>query len=113
MADEWQAIADSILATIKDEAKDFLDQNKAVKDLLEDRAKRIAQLGLDYIKETDPAKKIELEVDMDIVKQTIVNEVSAIALNGQTASIAAFKATVATALGALVKYLPIILAHVI
>lgn len=112
MSDEWKAIADSILATVKEQAKDFLDQNQDVKALLEDRAKRLAELSLSYIHETDPAVRVQIQVSMDIVQQTIVNEVSALALNGQTASIAAFKATVATALGALVKYLPVILAHV-
>lgn len=112
MADEWKALADSILATIEDSAKGFLDANQDVRDILKDRAQRMAKLSVQYLTEADPAQRTQMEVDMDIVQQTIVNEVSALALNGQTASIATFKATVATALAGLVKYLPAILAAI-
>lgn len=109
---EWSNLADSILDTIKDRANDFLEANQPAKELLQDRAEELAKLSVEYVKETDDAKRAAIVTEMNIVKQTVVNELGALALNGQTASIAAFKDVVNTALGALIKYIPAILAHI-
>jgi len=109
MSNPWDGIAESILGTIKGRAKEFLDENKEAKDLLVDRAQALAKLAFQYKTETDEEKKIDLLAEIEIVKQTIENELSALALNGKAASIATFKEIVGTALGALVKYLPAIL----
>lgn len=112
MSAEWKQLAEAVLATIKDNAEDFLNDNQAAKALLEDRAKKLAEYSLRYVQESDDQKRAEIMVEMEIVKQTIINELAAVALNGQTASIATFKEVVNTALSSLLKYLPIILSAI-
>ncbi len=110
--DPWKDIADSVLATIKDRASDFLDANKPAKDFIEDRVQTLAKYTFEYVKESDEPTRKAIMTEMVIVKQTIENELSALALNGQTASIQAFKDVVGTALGALIKYAPVLLAAI-
>lgn len=108
----WDGIADSILDTIKGRAKDFLEQNVAAKDMLTDRARALAQLVFEYKIATDAGVKAGILHEIEVVRQTIENELSALALNGKAESIAAFKEIVGTALGAVVKYLPAILSAI-
>lgn len=112
MSEEWKALADSILDTIKGRAKKFLDDNQEAKDILTERTKALAKLAWQYKRESDEAKRAEILTEMGIVKQTIENEISALALVGKAESISAFKEVVGTALGAVVKYIPIILSMV-
>lgn len=112
MSDEWKALGNSIFDTIKARASKFLDENAAAKDLLADRAQAFAQIAFEYKVATDSTKKGELLHEMEIVKQTIENELSALALVGKAESISTFKEIVGTALGAVVKYLPAILSAI-
>lgn len=109
MSEEWETLADSILATVKSRAKEFLDENAEAKDFIAERAKSFAKLAIEYRLETDEANKKDILHEMELDQQAVENELSALALNGKEASKAAFKEIVGTAFGALIKYLPAVL----
>ena len=110
MSEPWEPLRDSIVATIKERAKEFLDDNAEAKEFLADRAEDAARLAVAYKLETDEANKKSLLHELELVRQTVENEVSALALTGKEASKSLFKEIVNTAFGALVKYLPTVLA---
>lgn len=112
MSDEWKAVADSILETIKGRGKKFLDENTAARELLTDRAQVLGKLIWKYKLESEEVKRMEIMAEVAIVKQTVENELSALALIGKVESIAAFKDVVGTAFSAIIKYLPVILAAI-
>jgi acyl-CoA reductase-like NAD-dependent aldehyde dehydrogenase len=109
MSDEWKSLAASIIDTIKVRANKVLEENAAAKDMLIERAQALAKLAFQYKFESDSAKREEILHEMALVKQTIENELSALALVGKAESISTFKEVVGTALGAVIKYLPAIL----
>jgi hypothetical protein len=112
MSDEWKDIADSILDTVKVRAKKFLEENEAAKDLLTNRVQVLAKLMWQYKVESEEAKRDEILHEMALVKQTIENELSALALVGKAESISTFKEVVGTVFSLTIKYLPAILAAI-
>jgi hypothetical protein len=102
----------SIIDAVEARAKDFLSENSDAKTFLYDRAQRLAKLGYDYALETDDAKKQTITDDMKIVKQSMENEIAAVAVNAAVASRDLFKAVLGTAMDTLIKALPVILAAV-
>lgn len=109
---DWKEIANSILGTIKERGAAVLEENKPALAFLEDRAEALAKLAWEYKFEDDAAKKAAIMTELEIVKQTIENELSALALVGKAESIATFKDIVSTAISGLVKYLPVILSAI-
>lgn len=104
-----KALGAKLFEEIKADGKDFLDQNSAAKDLLIDRTEELARLTLQYKFESDEAARADLLNEMKIVQQTIQNEISALALAGQAAAKDLFMKVVNTAVGALIKFVPMLL----
>ena len=103
-------LKNAIIDSVKARAKDFLDKNKDAKDFLIERAERLAKLAAQYALETDGSKRGVLKNDMEIVKQTMENDVSAVAVAAATASRDLFKSLLGTAMDMLIKALPTIVA---
>ena len=112
MADEWKDLANSIIETIRTRSKKVWDDNAPARKLIEDAAQDFAKLALRYKLETDPNAQDVIQQEMAIAKQTIENEVSALALIATAEAKATFLAVVSTAFGMLMKALPVILAAV-
>lgn len=112
MSEPWDGIAESIYGTIKVRANKFLEENEAAKDLIVDRTKALAKLAWEYKLEGNDLERDEILHEMTVVKQTIENELSALALVGKAESVSTFKEIVSTALGAVIKYLPAILSAI-
>lgn len=108
MSVPWEDLAQSILGTIRERAKDFLSQNDQAKQLVEERAVELAKLLVEYGAETDEVVRKDILNEIAIVRQTIENELSAVALNGKTESIATFKEIVGSVFSTVVKVLPVI-----
>jgi hypothetical protein len=100
----------SIIDAVEARAKDFLAANADAKTFLYDRAQRLAKLGYEYTLETDDAKKQSLVDDMKIVKQSMENEIAAVAVDAAAASRDLFKSILGTAMDVLIKALPAIMA---
>lgn len=113
---DYQAILDglkdAVLGVVKGDAKDFLDQNKDAKDFLEDRAKRIIELGKGYALAGSDDERDSITERLAIVQQSIRTELAGIALTAEVQARATFANIVHTALGVLVKMIPVVLAAI-
>lgn len=114
MADiDVKGLADSILASMKEGAGDFLDQHQDAKDFVTDRAKRAAELTADLAKAVatgDDAERKRIRELMAVVEQSVRNELSRVALDASVASRAQFEAAVKSVFAFAVKALPALLA---
>lgn len=103
----------AILAPVKERSKKFLDDNKDAGEFLEDRAKRIAELGVELVRAGDDDEKREnIMTQMAVVQQTIQNQLSAVAVHASIESRELFGKILGTALDVLVKAIPVILAAI-
>lgn len=108
MADTWETLKDQIVSVVQERAKDFIDSNVGVKALLLERAERLAKLTENYLTTVDPTARLKLLDTMEVVRQTITNEIDAAAANASLAAKSVFKEIVGTAFGMLIKTLPVI-----
>jgi len=112
MAIDYAKIIDdlknSIVGPVTDAARKLLADNKDAAQFLEDRAKRVAELGADYIKASDDAARQTVMDQLEVVKQSIQNEISSVAVTASAASRETFKNVLNVALGVVLKALPII-----
>lgn len=105
-------LKDSIVGPVTEAAKKLLTDNKDAAQFLEDRALRVAELGVDYIKASDDAARASVMGQIEVVRQTIQNEISSVAVNASTEARATFKNVMNVALGVVLKALPIIVAAI-
>lgn len=103
-------LKDAVTGTVKDVSKDFLDQHKDAKDFLEEQAKDMATLGVDYVKATDDAERAKIEFQMKLVAQSVRNKLAGIALDAEAEAKATFGKILETALSVAIKVLPVVLA---
>lgn len=107
-------LEDSVTRPVKEISKDFLDQHKDAKDFLEDQARDLAALGVDYLKAQDDASHDKIEFQMKLVVQSVRNKLSGIALDAEAAAKETFakvlESALGTALNIAIKVLPVVLA---
>lgn len=103
-------LKDSVVGTIKEEAKAFLDKHQDAKDFVEERGKRLAELGVEYVKATDDAGREQVLLQMKVVQQSIRNEIASIAVGAEAQAKATFAKIVDTAVGVLIKAIPVLIA---
>jgi hypothetical protein len=112
MASQLDALKDAIVDTVKAQVQDFLTENKDAREFLEDRAKRMAKLGLEYLQAGGDADREVVLQDMKIVQQTIRNDMAAVAVNAAVASRETFMKVLSAAGDVLIKALPVILSSI-
>jgi hypothetical protein len=114
MAIDYQKIIDdlkdAVVAPVTAAAQKLLADNKDAAEFLQDRAKRVAELGVDYIKAGDDAAREAVMLQLQVVQQSIQNEISQVAVNASVESRATFKNVMGVALNVLLKALPVIVA---
>lgn len=104
-------LKDSILSSVKDRSKKFLEDNKDARDFLEDRAKRLAELGVELVRAgSDEEKRQAAFTQLAVVQQSIQNQLSAVAIHASLESREMFGKILGTAVDVIVKALPVILA---
>lgn len=108
----FSELKDAILEPVKAGSKKFLDDNKDARDFLEDRAKRLAELGVEFAQSSDPEERQKVLKQLEIVQQSIRNELSQVALGAAIESRNLFSQAVNTAVGVLLKMLPTVLAFI-
>jgi hypothetical protein len=111
MSDVLNELTDKIVAIVKERAGDFLEDNNLSKDFLQDRAKRLAKLMIKLAKASENQKAI-VEKDIEIVRQSMENELSTLAVNASTEARATFKAVLGTVFEFAQKLLPLVLSAV-
>lgn len=114
MAIDYQKIIDdlkdSVVGPVTEAAKKLLADNKDAAEFLQDRAKRVAELGVDYIKAGDDAARAAVMLQLQVVQQSIQNEISGVAVTASVEARATFKGVMSVALNVLLKALPVIVA---
>jgi hypothetical protein len=116
MAIDYNKVIDdlksSIVGPVTDAAKKLLADNKDAAQFLEGRAKRVAELGVDYLKASDDAARDSVMVQLQVVQQSIQNEISKVAVTASVEARATFQSVMGVALNVLLKALPIIVAAI-
>ena len=102
-------LKDAITGTVKAASQDFLDQHKDAKDFLEDQARDLAALGVDYLKAKDDDARTKIEFQMKLVAQSVRNKLAGIALDAEAEAKATFGKVLETALSVAIKILPVVL----
>ena len=106
-----EALAGSLKDLIKGRTAEYLNEQKEKKEFLEERAKRLAELTIDYAKAHE-ADRPRIKAQMEIVFDTIQNELyaAAVILSGEARQ--TFKDVLGTVLDYGIKILPKLLAAV-
>lgn len=116
MAIDYKKIVEDLTAAVVDPVKaaasGLLASNKDAADFLQDRAKRVAELGVDYLKASDDAAREAVVLQLQVVRQSIQNELSQVAVGASTESRATFGRVLDAAVGVLIKAIPIIVAAI-
>jgi len=104
-------LKEGVVSTVREHVGKFLDENADAKVFLEDRAKRLAELAVALVKvgANEMARKAVM-YDISIVRQSMANEISAVAVAASKASRETFRAVLGTAADILVKVAPKLLA---
>lgn len=116
MAIDYKKIIEDLKAAVVDPvteaASALLENNKDAADFLEDRAKRVAELGVEYLKAPDDAAREAVVLQLEVVRQSIQNELSQVAVGASIESRATFGRVLDAAVGVLIKAIPIIVAAI-
>lgn len=102
VADIQKAITDAVSG----QTAEFINQNLGAKKFLEDRAKRLAQLGAAYVTAKDEDERKMILGDMNICKQSCLNEIMTVTILATAETRSAFKAALVAAIEVLIKALP-------
>lgn len=95
-----EALAGGIKDLLKGRLDRFLDSNRNKKEFLEERARRFAELTVEFARAKDDAERAQISGRMDTVKDTIQNELYASAVDVSTE----FRASVSDVLGTAVDW---------
>lgn len=95
-----EALAGGLKDLLKGRLNRFLDSNKDKKEFLEERARRLAELTVELAKAQTDAERAEILLRLDVVKDTIQNELYAAAVNVS----AEFRSTASEVLGTVLDY---------
>lgn len=101
--DLYQGIVDRIEAR----GKKFLDENAGSRDFVYERAKRLATLGVSYLAASDDDTRTRVDGQIESARQSIENELSAVAVNAAIAAREEFMGIVNDVVGVLRTLLPI------
>ena len=97
-----------IIDRIEADAKKFLDDNAGARSFIYERAERLATLGVTYVAATDDQTRERVSEQMEAVRQSIENELSAVAVNASVQARATFMAVLNQVVGMLRTLLPIV-----
>ncbi len=104
-----EAFASGLKGLIKGRLDRFLDSNREKKEFLEERARRLAELTVEFTKAKSDAERAEISERIDTVKDTIQNELYAAAVDVSTEFRSAVNDVLGTAIDWGLKVGPIFL----
>lgn len=110
MDPKLEELADSIKGMLKDRLKGYLSSEADKKEFLQERCKRLAELTLELGKAwNNEEERRRISAQMEVVKDTITNELHAVAISLSVEYRAAVRQTLETTLDFAMKVLPKIL----
>lgn len=104
------SLKESIIEVVRSRAKEFLRENAEAEKFLEDRAERLARLSLEYALAADEVARANIRADMEIVRQSMENELASLVLAASGKSRDLFRQVLGTVADVLVKALPHLIA---
>jgi len=107
----FDGIKDTILSTVREDAQAFLDRNQDAVKFLEEQARDLAQLGVDYAAASDDERKSVL-FEMKLVEQTVKNKLAGIAVQEEAQARADFERILRGVLSTAIKLLPVVLSAI-
>lgn len=106
MDDLAKQIQDAVTGAVKGQVAEFLEQNLGAKEFLRDRAQRLGVLGAEYVMAKDDEERKQVIMEMQLVKQSCLNELNTVTLIATKETRAAFTAALMAAIDVLIKVLP-------
>lgn len=106
----FEDLKGAVIDPVSAEAKKFLADNKDAQDFMEERAKRFAELGVEYVQADTDEKRENVSLQMKVVRQAMANEISKVAVDASAAARAKFTGILNAAVDVLLKALPAIVA---
>lgn len=107
----FNGIKDTVISTVKEDAQAFLDRNQDAVKFLEEQARDLAQLGVNYAKAGD-GDRDSILFEMKLVEQTVKNKLAGIAVQEEAQARADFERIVRGVLATAIKLVPVILAAI-
>lgn len=104
-------LKDTVLSVVKEDAQEFLDRNKDAAVFLEEQARDLAKLGVQYAKGNDDERKSVL-FEMKLTEQSIKNKLSGIAVQEEAQARADFERILRGAVSTVIKLVPVLLAAI-
>lgn len=102
-----EALAESLKDILKGRLDTYLSSEKDKKEFLEERTRRLAQLTLELARAfSDTGKQEEIRKQMEVVQDTIENELFAVAVDISAEFRASVKDVLSTILDYAIKVLP-------
>jgi len=108
--DVLENLKDAVLGSIKDQAGKFLEENKDAKEFVEERAKRLVELGKEYLQADTDAVRESVSERLQIAQQSIRTQLAGVAVSAEIQSRAVFGKIVEVGLGVLIRVLPTLVA---
>lgn len=98
---------DRVAAILKRRASDLIDESKVSADFLEDRAKRLFELGVQLAQAQSPDERGRLVASIETVKDAITSELWAVAVDTSAETRSALREIVGTVKDFAVEVLPV------
>lgn len=107
----FNGVKDTVLSTVKEDAQAFLDRNQDAVKFLEEQARDLAQLGVDYAKAGDDERQSIL-FEMKLIEQTVKNKLAGIAVLEEAQARENFERIVRSVIATAIKLLPVVLSAI-
>jgi hypothetical protein len=105
---DMEAIKDALFGVIKTYGQDFLDRHADAEAFVKERSERLAKLAFLYATNEDSMIREGITSSMNIVRQSIENELSGVALDASAEAKAAFARVLGVAFDTVIKLTPLV-----
>lgn len=103
-----KGLKDAIVDAVETRAAGFLEDHADARTFLLDRAKRAGELGEEYILAQDDSKRGQVMEQLEVVRQSVENELSHVAVDASAAARGLFGDVLSVALQVLKAALPVL-----
>ncbi len=111
MSNPWDEFADSLVSTVKERTKKFVEENAELDDFVKERLQALAKAAYEYKTAPDDHKE-SAKHELNIIRQTIENKLVAVALHGQREQQKIFREIFFSVINTVVKSVPTLLAMI-
>lgn len=106
MPEKWEELRDRIVSSIESRAQTVLAENAGSKLFVEERAGRLAKLGVEYLAAKTDDDKAAIEERMQSVRQAMENEIGTVLTNASDKAKSWFKDIAGVVFDTVISFLP-------